>query len=118
VAVPKGKTRITIRIDDDILEYFRDRVDAAGTGNYQSMINSALRQFIDVGPAESALMSRLDEIEELIKAGPSSGRKTSGKRVFVEPHKGDRRIVHRDATRRSGGASARPRASAKAAKKK
>jgi uncharacterized protein (DUF4415 family) len=46
VAAPKGKTRITIRIDDDILEWFRDQVDAEGGGNYQTMINDALREYI------------------------------------------------------------------------
>ena len=46
VPAPKGKTRITIRIDDDILECFRDQVDAAGGGNYQTMINDALREYI------------------------------------------------------------------------
>lgn len=43
---PKGKTRITIRIDDDILEWFRSEVDAAGGGNYQTLINDALREHI------------------------------------------------------------------------
>ncbi|CAG1001594.1 hypothetical protein ANAEL_03005 [Anaerolineales bacterium] len=43
---PKGKTRITIRIDDDILEWFRSQVDAAGGGNYQTLINNALREYI------------------------------------------------------------------------
>ena len=42
----KGKTRITIRIDDDILEWFRSEVDAAGGGNYQTLINDALREHI------------------------------------------------------------------------
>ena len=46
VPVPKGKTRITIRIDDDILEWFRSEVDAAGGGNYQTLINKALREHI------------------------------------------------------------------------
>ena len=46
VPAPKGKTRITIRIDDDILEWFRDQVDAEGGGNYQTMINDALREYI------------------------------------------------------------------------
>ncbi len=41
-----GKTRITIRLDDDILEWFRDQADAAGGGSYQSMINGALREFV------------------------------------------------------------------------
>jgi uncharacterized protein (DUF4415 family) len=46
VPVPKGKTRITIRIDDDILEWFRGEVDVAGGGNYQTLINQALREYI------------------------------------------------------------------------
>lgn len=44
--VPKGKTRITIRLDDDVIAWFRDQVDNAGGGNYQSLINDALREHI------------------------------------------------------------------------
>jgi len=44
---PKGKTRITIRIDDDILDWFRGEVDAAGGGNYQTLINQALREYLN-----------------------------------------------------------------------
>ena len=44
---PKGKTRITIRIDDDILEWFRQQVHSAGGGNYQTLINMALRDYIN-----------------------------------------------------------------------
>jgi uncharacterized protein (DUF4415 family) len=43
---PKGKTRITIRIDDDILEWFRGEVEAAGGGSYQTLINDALREYL------------------------------------------------------------------------
>jgi uncharacterized protein (DUF4415 family) len=45
--VPPGKERITIRLDADILEYFRDAVDRAGGGNYQTLINHALRAYIE-----------------------------------------------------------------------
>ena len=45
--MPPGKTRITIRIDDDILEWFRRQVHEAGGGSYQTLINSALRSFIE-----------------------------------------------------------------------
>ena len=38
----RGKTRITIMLDDDVLEYFRSRAEDEGTG-YQTMINTALR---------------------------------------------------------------------------
>ena len=47
VSVPKGKTRITIRIDDDILDWFRGEVEAAGGGNYQTLINQALREYLN-----------------------------------------------------------------------
>ena len=42
---PVGKTRITIRIDDDILRWFRTQVHKAGGGSYQTLINDALRRF-------------------------------------------------------------------------
>ncbi|MFB2917013.1 BrnA antitoxin family protein [Aerosakkonema funiforme] len=44
--IPPGKTRITIRLDDDILVWFRAEVNAAGGGNYQTLINNALREYI------------------------------------------------------------------------
>ena len=46
VAVPPGKTRITIRLDDDVLDWFREQVHASGGGNYQTLINLALREYI------------------------------------------------------------------------
>ena len=46
VRAPKGKTRITIRIDDDILEWFRSEVESIGGGSYQTLINTALREHI------------------------------------------------------------------------
>jgi uncharacterized protein (DUF4415 family) len=46
VRVPPGKTRITIRLDDDILDWFRAQVHAAGGGNYQTLINDALREYV------------------------------------------------------------------------
>lgn len=42
----QGKTRITIRLDNDVLEWFRQQVDAAGGGSYQALINQALRQYV------------------------------------------------------------------------
>jgi len=41
----KGKSRITIYIDDDVLDEFRVRGDKAGKG-YQTMINDALREYL------------------------------------------------------------------------
>lgn len=42
VIPPAGKTRITIMLDDDVIEHFREAAEALGTG-YQTMINAALR---------------------------------------------------------------------------
>lgn len=46
VPLPPGKTRVTIRVDDDLLNWFRDEVDRAGGGNYQTLMNMALREFV------------------------------------------------------------------------
>lgn len=43
---PPGKTRITIRIDDDVLEWFRKQVHQAGGGSYPTLMNDALRSFM------------------------------------------------------------------------
>lgn len=45
--LPSGKTRITIRLDDDVLAWFREQVNQAGGGNYQTLINRVLRQHIE-----------------------------------------------------------------------
>jgi uncharacterized protein (DUF4415 family) len=46
VPVPVGKTRITIRLDDDVLAWFKDQVHRAGGGSYQALINNALRDYV------------------------------------------------------------------------
>ncbi|MCB0016442.1 MAG: BrnA antitoxin family protein [Anaerolineales bacterium] len=58
-----GKTRITIRIDDDVLNWFRHQVTAAGGGNYQTLINQALREYIlkSQEPLEATLRRVLRE---------------------------------------------------------
>jgi len=43
--IKTNKERITIRLDTDIIQWFRDQVK--GGGNYQSLINDALRGHID-----------------------------------------------------------------------
>ena len=44
--VPPEKTRVTIRLDKDVLDWFRQQVDDAGGGNYQTLINEGLRNFM------------------------------------------------------------------------
>jgi len=63
-----GKTRITIMLDAEILEFFRAKAEAAGTG-YQTMINSTLKAAVSQASAESEplTVARLREVlrEEL-----------------------------------------------------
>lgn len=46
VPAAPNKTRITIRIDTDILDWFRESVNAGGGGSYQALMNQALREHI------------------------------------------------------------------------
>jgi len=69
VAAPHGKTRVTIRLDTDVLDWFRNEVDEAGGGNYQSLINQALRDFVSRSrePLENTLRRVIRE--ELQRTG-------------------------------------------------
>jgi len=64
-----NKVRITIRLDSDIVDYFKNQVVASGGGNYQTLMNSALRTHLESG--DKALEEQLRKIirEELKKAG-------------------------------------------------
>ena len=57
VTAPPGKARITIRLDQDVIDWFKRQVDEAGGGNYQTLINQALREHItrDREPLEETL---------------------------------------------------------------
>jgi uncharacterized protein (DUF4415 family) len=68
----KGKTRITIRIDDDIIEWFRQQVHNAGGGNYQTLINMALRDYMN-----SKREPLEDTIRHVIREELSAYRKKS-----------------------------------------
>jgi len=41
------KVRITIRLDRDIVNWFRSKVEEQGGGNYQTMLNDALRMYVE-----------------------------------------------------------------------
>jgi uncharacterized protein (DUF4415 family) len=73
IPVPKGKTRITIRLDKELIDWFRTQVEAAGGGNYQSLINSALRDYVREASSQIA--------EDVAPYGRNSmpGRRKSGK---------------------------------------
>lgn len=58
IKMPRGKTRITIRIDNDILDWFRKQVHDAGGGNYQTLINTVLREYMN---------SKRESLEETLR---------------------------------------------------
>ncbi len=69
-SVPPGKTRITIRLDDEVLAWFRALVHEQGGGNYQTLINDALRQHIQQKrePLEETLRRVLrEELQQVEK---------------------------------------------------
>ena len=71
-----GKTKISIRLDNTILEYFRALVDKAGGGNYQTLINDALLACVQQ-------RSTLDVVRQVVReelASYSSGGRHPGPR--------------------------------------
>lgn len=62
VVVSPGKTRITIMLDDDVIEHFRCRAEAAGTG-YQTEINRVLREYL----ANNGQLLTLDALRRVIR---------------------------------------------------
>ena len=73
VVPQRGKTRISIFIDNAILDAFRQRAEKAGTG-YQTMMNEALRQYVsDAEPPLTVAILRhvlRQEIPEYLYGAP------------------------------------------------
>ncbi|HEY0346828.1 MAG TPA: BrnA antitoxin family protein [Pyrinomonadaceae bacterium] len=67
VAPARGKSRITIRLDDEILNWFRREVNNGGGGNYQTLINDALREYIKKQPESLEKIVRRVVREEVRK---------------------------------------------------
>ncbi|MGH2398011.1 MAG: BrnA antitoxin family protein [bacterium] len=57
-----GKTRITILLDNDVLEDFRARAEQQGTG-YQTAINLALREYLSRRPIDEETLRRVPREE-------------------------------------------------------
>jgi len=66
-----GKTKISIRLDNSIIEYFRVQVEKAGSGNYQTLINDALLSYIQ----QRSVLDAVRQVvrEELAPAKPKRG---------------------------------------------
>jgi uncharacterized protein (DUF4415 family) len=70
-----GKTKISIRLDNAVLTYFRELVDKAGGGNYQTLINDALLEHVH-------RRSTLDVVREVVRealAPYSTGQRPKGR---------------------------------------
>jgi len=84
-AIPqKGKTRISIFIDNSVLEAFRSRAETAGTG-YQTMMNDALRKYLsetDQPITEKMLRQVLrEEIPEYVRGQTTRSTRSARKRA-------------------------------------
>lgn len=64
-----NKVRITIRLDADIIEHFKKTVHKSGGGNYQTLINDALREQIEAHDKSLEKVLRKVIREELKKTG-------------------------------------------------
>src|SRR2546429_921560 len=79
VKVEPGKTKISIRLDNAVLEHFRDLVHEAGGGNYQTLINDALLDHIQ-------RRSTLDAVRQVVREalapyGPARGTQATRNRT-------------------------------------
>ena len=74
VPLPPHQTEVRLRLDNEVLDWLRERVNEAGGGNYQEMINTILRTHIET--QEDAALIRA------IKEGEGSGE-VSREEVFA-----------------------------------
>lgn len=70
VKMEPGKTKISIRLDNTVIEYFRSTVEKAGSGNYQTLMNDALLAFIQQ-------RNVLDAVRQVVREELAPGRAKS-----------------------------------------
>ena len=83
IKAESGKTKISIRLDNRVIDHFRSVVDRAGGGNYQTLINDALLAYIQ----QRSMLEAVRQVvrEEIAAPGPKRGltsvsTRTRGKR--------------------------------------
>jgi len=86
IPLEPGKTKISIRLDNRVLDYFRGLVEKAGGGNYQTLMNDALVASIEQRSViEAVRLAVRQELKSVTKSRGlttrSTGRRTSGARV-------------------------------------
>jgi Arc/MetJ family transcription regulator len=77
----KGKTRITIHIDDAVLDEFRSRAEKMGSG-YQTMVNDALKAYLaetQAPPLTEAVLRRVirEELPKPLRPAKRTGSSSS-----------------------------------------
>jgi len=76
VKAEPGKTKISIRLDNTVIEFFRAAVERAGGGNYQTLINDALLEHIH-------RRSTLEELRQVVREelAPYGGARGANSRL-------------------------------------
>lgn len=82
----KGKTRITIYLDDEVLNNFRDRAESEGIG-YQTLINQTLKTYLKESNQHPVTESDLRRIlrEELSQSYDNSENLVSNPALNTDP---------------------------------
>ena len=74
-----GKTKISIRLDNRVLDYFCNIVEKAGGGNYQTLINDALVEYIQQQSIlETVRQAVREELKPIVKQAGLT-RRSSGR---------------------------------------
>jgi hypothetical protein len=79
--MPPGYTRVAIRMDDEVLDWFRDKVNRAGGGDYVRLINDALREHIRKRETVEEMLRRIVR-EELGRVRAERGRSQGRRRAL------------------------------------
>jgi len=85
-----GKTRVTMYLDDDVIDFFRELATAKGRG-YQTEINAALRTVMAGGKEAGSGLQ--DQMSELVRAVGRVERAVTARGRYVEHRAGERAFV-------------------------
>lgn len=78
IPLEPGKTKISIRLDNAVIEHFRRQVEQAGGGNYQTLINDALVAYI----GQTTVLDAVRQVvREELRAPRAAARQTGSKTV-------------------------------------
>lgn len=75
IPLEPGKTKISIRLDNSVIEHFRRQVEEAGSGSYQTLINDALLAFIGQRAVLDAVRQVVREELRASKVAPRQAKR-------------------------------------------